>query len=324
MPSPKRFLSGIKPTGDLHLGNYFGAIREHVRLQADGETYYFIANYHALTGLRDAEKFREYTRLTAVTYLASGLDPARSVLFRQSDVPEVTELTWLLLTVTPVPMLENAVSYKDHRDKGKAVEMGLMTYPVLMAADILAQDSHVVPVGRDQVQHVEMARDIAQKYNRAFASEVFRIPEYRLGEAPYVVGTDGQKMSKSYGNTIPIAADGKVLEKLVMSIKTDAKGVSDPKDPDTCIVFRLYALMADEGERQALADRYRAGGMGYGEAKRLLLARVNEVFEPIRRRYRELLAHPLDVEAVLRAGAEKARANARAVLARARKACGID
>jgi tryptophanyl-tRNA synthetase len=322
--SPKRFLSGIKPTGDLHLGNYFGAIREHVRLQDDGESYYFIANYHALTGLRDAARFREYTTLTAVTYLACGLDPARAVLFRQSDVPEVTELTWLLLTVTPVPMLENAVSYKDHKDKGKVTEMGLMTYPVLMAADILAQDSHVVPVGRDQVQHVEMTRDIAQKYNRAFQADVFRIPDYRLGEAPYVVGTDGQKMSKSYGNTIPIAAEGKALEKIVMSIKTDAKGVADPKDPDTCNVFKLYALMANAAEKQALADRYRAGGMGYGDAKKTLLAKIDEVFAPIRARYKALLARPDDVERILVAGAVKARANARAVLARARKACGID
>ena len=323
-PTRKRYLSGIKPTGDLHLGNYFGAIREHVRLQDDGESYYFIANYHALTGLRDPAKFREYTLLTAVTYLACGLDPARAVLFRQSDVPEVTELTWLLLTVTPVPMLENAVSYKDHKDKGKVPEMGLMTYPVLMAADILAQDSHVVPVGRDQVQHVEMTRDIAQKYNRAFQSEVFRIPEYRLGDAPYVVGTDGQKMSKSYGNTIPIAAEGKALERIVMSIRTDGKGVADPKDPDTCNVFKLYALMANDAERQSLADRYRGGGMGYGDAKKILLAKVNEVFDPIRTRYKALLTRPADVESVLVSGAVKARANARAVLSRARKACGID
>jgi len=323
--SSKRYLSGIKPTGDLHLGNYFGAIREHVRLQDDGDGSYFIADYHALTGLRDAAKFREFVRLTAVTYLACGIDPSKAVLFRQSDVPEVTELTWLLLTVTPVPMLENAVSYKDRKDKGKEVpEMGLMTYPVLMAADILAQDSDVVPVGRDQVQHVEMTRDMAQKYNRAFASDVFRIPEYRLGEAPYVVGIDGQKMSKSYGNTIPIAAEGKALEKVVMSIKTDAKGVADPKDPDACNVFKLYALMASDAEKLALADRYRAGGMGYGEAKKLLLAKVNEVFDPIRARYRALLARPADVDDVLRAGAVKARARARAVLSRARKACGID
>ena len=323
-PTTKRFLSGIKPTNDLHIGNYFGAIREAVRLQDDGESYYFVANYHALTGLRDPVKFREYTRLTAITYLACGLDPARAVLYRQSDVPEVTELTWLLLTVTPVPMLENAVSYKDHRDKGKATEMGLMTYPVLMAADILAQDSHVVPVGRDQVQHVEMTRDIAQKYNRAFQSEVFRIPDYRLGEAPYVVGTDGQKMSKSYGNSIPIVAEGKALERLVMSIQTDAKGVADPKDPDTSNVYKLYALMASESEKQALADRYRAGGMGYGEAKKLLCAKINEVFEPIRARYKALIARPDEVEQILVAGAVKARANARAVLSRARKACGID
>lgn len=325
MPSPSRYLSGIKPTGDLHLGNYFGAIREHVRLQHEGESYYFIADYHALTGLRDAAKFREYTRLTAVTYLACGLDPTKAVLFRQSDVPEVTELTWLLLTVTPVPMLENAVSYKDRKDKGKEVpEMGLMTYPVLMAADILAQDSHVVPVGRDQVQHVEITRDVAQKYNRAFGSDVFRIPEYRLGVAPYVVGTDGQKMSKSYGNTIPIAVEGKALERIVMSIKTDAKGVADPKDPDTCNIFKLYSLMANDAEKQALGDRYRAGGMGYGDAKKLLVAKINETFDPIRARYKALLARPADVDDILRAGGVKARANAAAVLARARKACGID
>ena len=324
MPTPTRFLSGIQPSGELHLGNYFGAIREHVRLQAEGDSSYFIASYHALTSVRDAATLRDLTRTTAVTYLACGLDPARATIFRQSDVPEVTELTWLLLTVTPVAMLENAVSYKDKKDKGIPADTGLLTYPVLMAADILAQDSHVVPVGRDQVQHVEITRDVAQKFNRLFASEVFRIPEYRLGVAPYVVGTDGQKMSKSYGNTIPIAAEGKALEKVVMGIKTDAKGVADPKDPDTDSVFKLYSLMATEAERAALADRYRAGGMGYGEAKKLLLAKVNETFDPIRRRRAELLARPSDVEDVLKAGAAKAKARAAAVLARARKACGID
>jgi tryptophanyl-tRNA synthetase len=325
-PGPKRFLSGIQPSGNLHLGNYFGAIREHVRLQdmtSVGESYYFIASYHALTSLRDAAKLREFTTDVAVTYLACGLDPDRAVLYRQQDVPEVTELMWLLLTVCPMAMLENATSYKDKVERGIPADAGLFTYPVLMAADILAQDAHLVPVGKDQVQHVEMTRDMAQKFNRFFKADVFRIPDYKLGEAPYVPGTDGAKMSKSYGNSIPIFEEGRPLEKLVMGIKTDSKGVADQKDPDADTIFKIFRLMATPDEQAALADRYRAGGMGYGEAKKALLEKINQHFEPMRQKRKELLARPNDVEDILRAGAVKARANARAVLDRARTACGL-
>ena len=318
-----RFLSGIQPSGRLHLGNYYGAIREHVRLQDQGEAYYFIADYHALTSLRDAKALRANVFDTAVTYLACGLDPARAVLFRQSDVPEVTELTWLLLSVSPMAMLENAVSYKDKVARGIPAEAGLFTYPVLMAADILAQDTDVVPVGRDQVQHVEIARDLAAKFNRDYGAEVFRVPDYRLGEAPYVPGTDGAKMSKSYGNTIEIFSEGKELEKAVMGIKTDSATPADKKDPEASTIYRLYALVASPAERDAMADRFRAGGLGYGEAKKALLGKVNEVFADVRARARALRADPSRVEETLRRGAERARANARAVLHRARTACGL-
>ncbi len=333
MSRPKRFLSGVQPSGALHLGNYFGAIREHIRLQEQGEAFYFIADYHALTTIRTlpdgadrkapAADLKQYIFDVAVTYLACGLDPSRAVLFRQSDVPEVCELTWLLMTVTPMADLENATSYRDKIERGKAADAGLFTYPVLMAADILAQDADVVPVGKDQKQHVEMTRDFASKFNRAFKSEVFKLPEHKFGEAPYVPGTDGAKMSKSYGNSIGIFDEGKPLEKAVMGIKTDSLPLEAPKNPDTCTVFTLYKLMATPAEQDALAAKYRAGGMGYGVAKQALLAKINEYFAPMREKRKALMADPGEVHRVLKDGAEKARANTRAVLDRARRACGL-
>lgn len=330
---PLRFLSGIQPSGALHLGNYFGAIREHIRLQDRGEAYYFIADWHALTTIRTmpdggdrpkpAEDLRSFTLDVAVTYLACGLDPARAVLFRQSDVPEIAELMWLLLTVTPKADLENATSYRDKVERGKPADAGLFTYPVLMAADILAQDADRVPVGKDQKQHVEMTRDMASKFNRAFKSQVFKIPEHVFGEAPYVPGTDGAKMSKSYGNTIGIFDEGRPLERAVMGIKTDSLSPADAKDPEQSTIFALFKLMASEGESADLAGKYRAGGMGYGVAKQALLAKINEYFGPMRERRRSLQANPAAVERVLREGAERARANARRVLERAQKACGL-
>ncbi|MBX3365099.1 MAG: tryptophan--tRNA ligase [Phycisphaeraceae bacterium] len=329
MPTP-RFLSGIQPSGELHLGNYFGAIREHVRLQDQGESYYFIANYHALTTVRDAATLRKNTFETAVTYLACGLDPigpknpsSKAVLFRQSDVPEVCELTWLLMTVTPMAMLENATSYKDKIERGLSPDAGLFTYPVLMAADILAQQSTIVPVGRDQRQHVEMTRDMAQKFNHQFGAPVFTIPELRLGEAPYVPGVDGAKMSKSYRNTIGIFDEGNTLKKTVMGIKTDAKTLEEPKDPENCTIFALYSLMATAAEQEELAAKYRAGGMGYGHAKQFLLEKIDATFGPMREKRKDWASRPKDVEEILQAGAVKARANARAVLDAARAACGI-
>jgi tryptophanyl-tRNA synthetase len=322
---PKRFLSGIQPSGELHLGNYFGAIREHVRLQDDGDSYYFIADYHALTSLRKPEEIRKNTLDLAMTYLACGLDPNRSTLFRQSDVPEVTEIMWLLMTVTPMAMLQNATSFKDKTERGIPADTGLFSYPVLMAADILAQSSDVVPVGKDQVQHVEMTRDIAEKYNRLFPTKapVFKIPEYSLGVAPYVPGTDGAKMSKSYKNAIGIFDEGKKLKDAVMGIKTDSKGVADPKDPDTCTIFKLYQLMATPEEQQSLREQYTAGGMGYGTAKQALHKKIDETFAPMREKYKAFATRPSDAQEILAAGATKARANARAVLERAREACGF-
>src|SRR5688500_6003812 len=229
----KRILSGVQPSGKLHLGNYFGAVKQHIELQAAGTCFYFIANYHAMTTLQDAARLRENTRDVALDYLALGLDPQKSTFYRQSDVPEVTELAWVLATVTNMGLLERAVSYKEKIEKGIEASVGLFTYPVLMAADILIVRADVVPVGKDQVQHLEMTQDMAGKFNRAYR-EVFPIPNWRLDKESKVLGTDGQKMSKSYGNTIDIFAEGKPLEKIVMSIKTDSTPMGQPLDPDKC------------------------------------------------------------------------------------------
>lgn len=318
----KRFLSGVQPSGVLHLGNYFGAIREHIALQNEGDAFYFIANYHALTTLRNPEEMRRNTVETAITYLACGLDPNKACLFRQSDVPEVCELTWLLMSVTPMGLLQRAVSYKDKVERGLPADAGLFTYPVLMAADILAYRSDVVPVGQDQVQHVEMTRDMAGAFNQTYG-DVFHLPAYRLGNAPYVPGTDGAKMSKSYGNAIEIFAEGDALRKTVMGIKTDSTPVEAPKDPGKCTLFTLFAFMATPDEREALAARYRAGGMGYGDAKKALLEKIESYFADFRARRREWVEHPQRVEDVLQAGAQRARSEARATLNKARAACGL-
>src|SRR5437879_3925079 len=254
----KRILSGVQPSGKPHLGNYFGAIKQHIALQKEAECFYFIADYHALTTLQDASALRDNVQDVALAYLALGLDPEKAAFFRQSDVPEVTELAWILSTVTNMGLLERAVSYKEKIDKGIEASVGLFTYPILMAADILIYRSHLVPVGKDQVQHIEMTQDMAGKFNRAYG-EVFPIPNYRLDKESKVPGTDGQKMSKSYGNTIEIFAEGKPLRKTVMSIVTDSTTVADPKDPDKCNVFALYSLFSSEEEKAALAARYRAG-----------------------------------------------------------------
>src|SRR3954447_12528727 len=276
----KRILSGVQPTGKLHLGNYFGAVRQHIALQSEGECFYFIADYHSMTTIADGEQRRQLVRDVALDYLALGLDPAKAVLFRQSDVPEVTELTWMLASVTNMGLLERATSFKDKVDKGIEASVGLFTYPILMAADILIVRSNVVPVGKDQVQHLEMTADIAGKFNRAFARDLFPIPTYRLDRESKVPGTDGQKMSKSYGNTIDIFAEGKPLEKTVMGIKTDSTPMGQPLNPDTCNVFALYALFATDDEKSALAADYRAGKIGFGGSKKLLVAKINEYFGP--------------------------------------------
>ncbi len=319
---PPRILSGVQPSGKLHLGNYFGAVKQHIALQNEGQCFYFIADYHALTTIQDPAALRENTHDVALDYLALGLDPDKAVFFRQSDIPEVTELTWILATVTNMGLLERAVSYKEKVDKGIEASVGLFTYPVLMASDILIYRSNLVPVGKDQVQHIEMTQDMAGKFNRAYR-EIFPIPDYRLDKESKVPGIDGQKMSKSYGNTIEIFAEGKPLRKRVMSIVTDSTTVADPKDPEKCNVFALYSLFATEEEKAALAARYRAGGMGYGEAKQALLEKIDAYFGPARERRKQLAQDPGTVEDVLRRGAQKARAEAQQTMALVREAVGM-
>ncbi len=320
----KRILSGIQPSGVLHLGNYFGMMKPAIAWQERGQAFYFIANYHALTSLHDADKMREYSEGVALDFLACGLDPERTVLFRQSDVPEVAELTWILLTGTPMGLLERAHSYKDKTARGIMPSAGLFTYPVLMAADILIYDSDVVPVGKDQKQHLEMTRDIAAKMNERYGREIFKLPEASIETATATVpGTDGQKMSKSYGNTIEIFLPEKKMRKAIMKLKTDSTPVEDPKEPDGSIIIDLYKLVATEEEVEAMKADFRKGGSGYGHYKQQLFEKLWEHFEPMRRRREEILAQPGYVDDVLEAGAKKARAVAREVLDRARSATGL-
>lgn len=318
-----RVLSGIQPTGRFHWGNYFGAIRQYIALQGHEQSFYFIADLHALTTIRDPKLLLELRIDAALDLLALGLDPARATLYFQSDVPEVTELTWLLMTVTPLGLLEKCHAYKDKKAKGLPADAGLFTYPVLMAADILLYDSDVVPVGADQVQHIEVTRDVALKFNHLFG-EVFVLPDARvLDDSAKVPGTDGEKMSKSYGNTIDVFEPEKKLRKKIMAIKTDSTPVEAPKNPDTCSVFTLYKLFATPEQQAALAERYRAGGMGYGEAKTALFEAANAHFAPARARREELAADPDRVRDILADGARKARAKGAEVLARANQACGL-
>lgn len=299
-------------------------MRPALDLQETSDAYLFIANYHALTSLHDPAKLREYTWDVALDFLACGLDPARTVFYRQSDVPEVNELAWLLSVITPMGLLERCHSYKDKTARGIAASHGLFAYPVLMAADILAVNADIVPVGRDQKQHVEVTRDIAGKFNQLFG-ETFRIPEPMIrDEVAIVPGLDGQKMSKSYNNTIELFAPSNVARKRMMSIVTDSKGLADPKDPETCNVFNLYRLFATEEEREAMADRYRSGGLGYGDAKKALFELFEREISPIRARREALAADPDKVEAILANGAERARAIIGKTLKAARKAVGLE
>lgn len=320
-----RVLSGIQPTGRFHWGNYFGAIRQYIALQDNQQAFYFIADLHALTTIRDAKTLRGFTRDAAIDLLALGLDPTKATLFRQSDIPEVTELMWLLTTLTPMSLLEKCHAYKDKLAKGLPADAGLFSYPVLMAADILLYDSDLVPVGVDQVQHIEVTRDIAVKFNLTFQRDVFVLPEARvMTETAKVVGTDGEKMSKSYGNTIELFDDAKKLRKQIMSVKTDSTPVEAPKNPETCAVFTLYKLFASEAQQASLAERYRAGGMGYGEAKQALFEAADALIGPARERREKLAADASYVEDVLQAGAQRARAKGQEVLNRAREACGLN
>jgi tryptophanyl-tRNA synthetase len=325
-----RILSGIQPSGTLHLGNYFGAIQQYVELQetAGGvdRAFYFIANYHSLTTLQDAARLRALTRDVAIDYLALGLDPAKATFYRQSDVPEVTELMWLLSCVVGKGLLERATSYKDKIAKGLEASMGLFNYPVLMAADILICRSTLVPVGKDQQQHVEMAQDMAASFNAAFGREVFVRPEWRFSVGAKVPGIDGEKMSKSYENTIPIFLPNDMTDKQAWktyfaSIKTDSKGVEDPKDPNDTLMT-LYRLLAP-AKAAEFGPVYVKGGVGYGDLKKRLHDAYNETFGPLREKRRAIAADEAFVEAVLVEGAKRARAVAGEVMTAARDACGI-
>jgi tryptophanyl-tRNA synthetase len=319
-----RVLSGIQPTGRFHWGNYFGAIRQYIALQNNDQAFYFIADLHALTTVRNAALLRGFVRDAALDLLALGLDPDKATLFRQSDIPEVTELMWLLTTLTPMSLLEKCHAYKDKLAKGLAADAGLFSYPVLMAADILLYDSNVVPVGVDQVQHIEVTRDIAVKFNLTYQRDVFVLPEARvIPESSKVVGTDGEKMSKSYGNTIELFEEPGRLRKKIMSIKTDSTPVEAPKNPDSCAVFTLFKLFGSAAQQAELAAKYRAGGMGYGEAKQALFEAADAFFQPARQRRKELATDPRFVDDLLRTGATRARAKAQEVLDRARDACGL-
>ncbi len=320
-----RVLSGVQPSGQLHLGNYFGMMKPALELQAQHEAYYFIASYHALTTVRDAALLREYSQGVAMDFLACGLDPEQTVFYRQQDIPELHELAWLLSIMCPMGLLERAHSYKDKIAKGMEATHALFAYPVLMSADILSVNADLVPVGRDQKQHLEIARDLAGKFNRETETETFKLPEPIIQDAVAVVpGTDGQKMSKSYNNTIPLFGSVKKQRKAIMRIVTDSTPLEDPKDPDTCNVFALYKLLADEQEQAEMAERYRAGGMGYGDAKKALAEKVQGHFEPFREKRDFLEKHPDEVEDVLREGAKRARTAIEPVLSAARQAVGLE
>ena len=318
-----RVLSGIQPTGRFHWGNYFGAIQQYVDLQEEDESYYFIANLHALTTVRDQDTLRQNTLDAAIDLLAVGLDPDRAILFVQSDVPEVSELCWLLMTGTPMGLLERCHAYKEKKAKGLKSDAGLFTYPVLMAADILAYDADIVPVGDDQVQHIEVTRDLAGSFNHQFG-ETFVLPRPKvLDQSAKVPGTDGQKMSKSYGNTLEIFADPKAQKKQIMRIQTDSRPMEEPKDPDTDHLYQLYSLFASEPQRQEMAAMYRRGGFGYGDVKKALVAVAEKYFGPMRERREELASKPERVTEILQDGASRARQKAGDVLRRAQRACGL-
>lgn len=318
-----RILSGIQPSGTPHLGNYFGMMRPAIELQDRGEAFYFIADLHALTTVHNPQALRDNTNGLAVDFLACGLDPSRAVFFRQSDVPAVTELAWILSTVTPMGLLERCHSFKDKTARGHSASHGLFAYPVLMAADILIYDSDLVPVGRDQKQHLEVTRDIAVKMNETYG-DIFELPEPSIRDDSAIVpGLDGAKMSKSYNNTIEIFAPENVLKKKIMGIQTDSTPVDQPKPTQDSAILGLYKLVATPADYAAMVADFQRGGTGYGDFKKRLFGAVWDYFAPQRKRRDEILADPAFVESVLRTGAEKARAVAGEVMTRVRAAVGI-
>jgi tryptophanyl-tRNA synthetase len=324
-----RILSGIQPSGVLHIGNYFGMMKPAIALQAEGDALYFIADYHALTSLRDAQALRENSRRVALDFLACGLDPERATLFRHSDVPQVTELAWILSTVAPMGLLERAHSYKDKLARGLSATVGLFSYPILMAADILIYDSDVVPVGKDQKQHIEMTRDFAVKMNESFGrsqpdGQIFKLPEPRIQSATETVpGIDGQKMSKSYGNNIDIFGGEKEMRRRVMSIVTDSTSVEAPKDPAHSTILKLYSLVASKNENAAMREQFLKGGTGYGDFKKQLFEKLWEYFAPMRKRREEILADESYIDKVLEKGATRANEIAEQVMRRVREAVGL-
>jgi tryptophanyl-tRNA synthetase len=318
-----RVLSGIQPTGPFHWGNYFGAIRQYIALQDADEAYYFIANLHALTTVREPAQLRQWTLDAAIDLLALGLDPNRATMYVQSDVPEVSQLCWLLMTLTPMGLLERCHAYKDKKAKGLPADAGLFTYPVLMAADILAYDADTVPVGDDQLQHIEVCRDLAGSFNHRYG-EVFVMPKGKILDASAKVpGTDGEKMSKSYNNTLAVFEDAKVQRKQIMRIVTDSRPMDQPKEPAGDVIFDLYPLVASDAERDEMASLYRRGGFGYGEVKKSLADAAEKYFAKYREQRKEWAAKPDEVREILAAGAVTARKKAGEVLNRAQDACGI-
>ncbi len=319
----KRILSGVQPSGKPHIGNYLGAIRQHIAMQKDHECFLFIADLHALTTVRNAELMRQQTYELAVAYLALGLDPNKTAFFKQSALPEHTELCWIFDCITKMPFLERAHAWKDAQAKGKKeVTVGLFNYPILMSADILLYQPDIVPVGKDQKQHVEIARDIATNFNQTFG-ETFKLPEPLIKEEVAVVpGTDGQKMSKSYGNTIDLFGTDAELKKQVMGIITDSTPLEESKNPETCNVFKLYKLFADKKEIEELAEKYKAGGFGYGDAKKTLLSKLMEYFAEARQKYNEILPKKDYVYDVLEDGAKRAKKVAANTLEMAKKKIG--
>jgi tryptophanyl-tRNA synthetase len=318
-----RVLSGIQPTGRFHWGNYFGAIRQYIALQNEDQAYYFVANLHALTTVRDPEQLRQLTLDAAIDLLALGLNPEKAVLYVQSDVPEVSELCWLLMTGAPMGLLERCHAYKDKKAKGLTADAGLFTYPVLMAADILAYDSDTVPVGLDQDQHLEVCRDLAQSWNHHFG-QTFVLPKaYIIESTAKVPGTDGEKMSKSYNNTLELFEEAKAQRKKIMRITTDSRPMEQPKEPEGDHLFQLYSLVATDAERIEMAGLYRRGGFGYGEVKKALADAAERYFAEPRARREELAAEPKQVSEILADGASRARKKAGEVLLRAQRACGV-
>ena len=320
----KTILSGIQPSGKLHIGNYFGAMRQHIRMQEEGDAFYFIANYHSLTSLNNGDELRQNTIDVTLDYLSLGLDPDKATFFAQSDVPQVTELAWILGSLCPVSLMEKGVSYKDKIAAGLSPNIGLFTYPILQAADILIYHSHVVPVGEDQKQNIEITRDLDGKLNRIYNKDLLIIPDaYIMKSVAVVPGTDGRKMSKSYDNTIGIFDEGKALKKKVMSIQTDSTPLEDPKDPDSDHVFALIKLFADQEKQNEIAEKYRAGGYGYGHAKKELLNMINEYFAEAREKRKKLQEDTDYVFDVLKEGGKKARERAEKVMEPIREATGI-